>query len=119
MVLTTSLFLSCGTEDSLPTSNHTIIQIIDQSFLPDEIEARAGETIFFQNFDATPHQILSESAPDLFDDTNTFSSGFIDLDEVGLITVPSTALPGDVFYFYSDVLEAAMATPNGVITIVN
>ena len=119
MVLITSLFFSCGTETDLPTSNNTIVQIIDQSFIPDEVEARAGEILFFQNFDVTPHQILSESAPDLFDNTNAFSSEFIDLDEVGLITIPSTALPGDIFYFYSDVLGAAMTTPNGIITIVN
>lgn len=113
-------FLSCGEEQADPsTADSHIIQIINYAFIPSELEARAGDTIFFQNFDDTPHLILSESAPDLFDDTGTFASTFIDIDEVGMITIPAGTAAGTQLLFYSDVLKQTMATPNGSITIVN
>lgn len=97
---------------------HTI-QIIDYAFVPVSLDVRAGDLVFFQNFDVAPHLILSQSLPDLFDDTGVFSSTFIDINEVGYIVVPEDALPGTLYYYYSDVLKDAMVTPTGTLTVIN
>lgn len=114
------VFLSCGEEQTDPTTTDAhIVQIFHFTFIPSEFEARAGDTVFFQNFDETPHLILSESAPDFFDDTGVFSSVFIDSDGVGTITIPAGTVVGTQLFFYSDALQEMMATPNGTITIIN
>lgn len=104
--------------DPSTDDSHTI-QIIDYTFVPDVLEVRAGDLVFFQNFDVTPHLILSQSLPDLFDDTGTFSSSFIDINEVGFIVVPEDALAGSLYYFYSDVLQDAMVTSTGTLTVID
>lgn len=103
----------------LSSINARSVQIVNYSFAPASFEARAGDTIFFQNFDETPHQIMSQSAENLFDATGVFASDFIDLDEIGYVVVPDSALAGDLFFFYCEILKGAMATPNGVIAIID
>ena len=111
-------FLSCGSNPvTTTTSDSILILILDGQFIPSEITASAGQTIFFDNRDLTHHQILSQSASDSFDNTGDFSSNVIDIDQVGLIIIPETAVSGDQFFFYSGDRQASMITPNGTITI--
>lgn len=113
-------FLGCGEEAINPSTDDAYtVQIIDYTFVPDSLEVRAGDLVFFQNFDVMPHLILSQSLPDLFDDTGAFSSSFIDINEVGFIVVPEDALAGALYYFYSDVLQDAMVTPTGTLTVID
>ncbi len=112
------LVVGC-TEDSNPnpTDNSSIVIIENFSFLPEELTVEAGETVFFVNEDGAPHQILSQSDADLFDDTGEFSSEMIAAGETGFVVVPETAATGDVFYYYCDVLQDGMATPNGSLLV--
>ncbi len=111
--------LACGEENTAVSAseNATTITIIDQTFVPSEITAAAGEIIYFYNNDATPHHILSESAPDAFDDTQSFDSEIFDEGDVRLITIPDTAVVGEKFYFYCEFTHDVMTTPNGTITV--
>lgn len=110
--------LACGADPATTTTNDsTIIIILDGRFIPSEITAGAGQIIFFDNQDVTPHQILSQSVSDSFDNTGDFSSNSIDVDQVGLITMPETAVSGDQFFFYSGDRQMSMITPSGTITI--
>lgn len=111
--------VACGEENITASANEnsTTVVIMDQTFVPQEITATAGEIIYIYNNDSTPHHILSESAPDLFDDTETLDSGIIDEGDTRFITVPDTASAGDVFYFYCDFTNNVMTTPNGTITV--
>lgn len=111
--------LACGEEDitASASENITTVVIVAQTFVPAEITAAAGKIIYFYNNDSTPHHILSESAPDLFDDTEALDSGIIDEGDTRFITVPDTAIAGDMFYFYCDFTNNVMTTPNGTITV--
>lgn len=111
--------VACGEEDIAASADEssTTIVILNQTFVPSEITASAGEIIYFYNDDSTPHHILSESAPDLFDDTGTFDSGIIDEGDTRSITIPDTAVSGEEFYFYCDFTNNVMTTPNGTITV--
>jgi len=110
---------SCGstpTADPITTNSETI-SIIGFTFLPDTISADPGQTIFFYNRDAIVYQILSQSAPDQFDDTGLFESLIIETNQVQEITIPSTATSGSTLFFYDNFLQDTMATPNGTINI--
>lgn len=111
--------VACGEEDiaASASENITTVIIVDQTFVPAEITATAGEIIYFYNDDSTPHHILSESAPDLFDNTGTFDSGIIDEGDTRFITIPDTAVSGEEFYFYCDLTNNVMTTPSGTIVV--
>lgn len=110
--------ISCGSDPAttITTEGQTVF-ITDRQFIPSELNASAGETIFFVNDDATPHIIQSQSAASAFDATGDFESFVIDVDATGFILIPDTAVSGDQFFFYSSILEDTMLTPNGLITI--
>jgi len=107
-----------GSGDFSSVSDDSTIIIRDYSFFPEELEAVAGQTITFYNYDAVPHEILSESAENAFDDTGIFSSEIITPDEFGFIEVPTDAVVGDVYYFYCNQLQDLMVTPNAHITVI-
>lgn len=90
---------------------------MDFSFIPTDITAAAGDIIFFYNADSSPHQILSESAENLFDDTGDLDSLIISAGQSAAVTIPSTSTSGTIIYFYDDILRDLMITPNGTITI--
>lgn len=114
-------FLHCNQDTALPITNEQnnsyLVQIIDNSFIPDTLVVEPGSVIFFYNFDTAPHRILSQSAENMFDDTGEFDSGFFDPDSPASIEIPSSAVSGDIYYFYDDVLQDQMLTPNGSIEI--
>lgn len=118
LFLALTLLIGCQQNNTVtpPDGNATIV-IIDQTFTPTEISATAGQILFFYNQDGITHRILSQSANNTFDDTQNFDSGIITDDSFGVITVPESAITGDVFYFYDDVLRSTMITPNGTITV--
>lgn len=111
-------FISCGSTpaQTITTDSNTIV-IIDLTFLPDTTTADPGQTIFFSNQDDVPHQILSQSAVDQFDDTGEFDSLIINSGEIREITIPTTATSGSTLFFYDDFFEDTMVTPNGTITV--
>jgi len=115
------LFLLCGcnneTENDAPDTDDLIVVIENNQFIPQTFSAESGATIFFENLDGTPHQILSQSAEDHFDDTQIFSSEIITTNNFGFIELPDDAETGEIFYFYCGIFTDAMATPNGVIEI--
>lgn len=112
------LVIHCGSgpATTLTTSTQTVT-IINYSFVPDTLTVRAGNTLFFLNQDNIPHRILSQSAPDRFDDTGVFDSLVIEAGETRLITIPAGTPSGTTLFFYDDVLKANMITPNGSIDV--
>lgn len=110
--------LSCGNETTTTAlSDGEIVFIYSSEFVPNPVQADAGQTIFFINEDSTAHQIVSQSAEDAFDDSGDFDSGIIPTGVTGSITVPSTATSGDVFYFYDAILEDQFQSANGSIEV--
>lgn len=110
------LFINCGHDPTILTTSENVVVIINDTFLPQELKAVAGETIFFQNRDAYAHHILSASGKDLFDNTGDFDQIVLE-DAAASIVVPATATTGTVFFFYDDILQAAGETPTGTITV--
>lgn len=113
-------FTACAdTTDSLlsDTGGSVTIFIADHEFIPSSLTVSAGDTIFFDNQDDTTHRILSESATGVFDDTGVFDTGYININGFGSLTIPDTAVSGDTFYFYSDILQDAMSTPDGTFVV--
>ncbi|MBU0505418.1 MAG: cupredoxin domain-containing protein [bacterium] len=110
--------LSCGHDktEAIDDSLYTIT-ILDHMFVPDTVTVPPGETIFFINRDGMPHQILSQSGENLFDDTGLFESEIIIDGDTSYINVPEDAQTGDVLFFYDGLLIETMHTPNGIITI--
>ncbi len=112
------LMAACGTiTEETPAPGDLTIIITDNQFIPQEITAAVGETVFFHNQDLTLHRILAESAEGSFDDTGLFSSNPIIHDSYGTITIPETAISGDTLFFYSEYITSAMTTPDGIITV--
>ncbi len=117
LLVLSGVFASCSTSSNSTTHDQPTIIIDSMTFIPTEISASAGETILVINDDDTTHTITSESAQNAFDNSGDFDTGFIVSGEATTFDVPSTAQPGDTFFWYCDLHEASMATPNGVITV--
>lgn len=112
------LTTNCATDEAnVVLNNSETIAIISNTFQPEIIEAEPGQILFFRNFDDIPHQILSQSAPDQFDDTGTFDSLIITSGETREITIPDTTASGTTLFFYDGILEDTMVTPNGEIDV--
>lgn len=114
-----ALFVSCGgsLESDPALSGDNVVVLHDLSFDPDSLSAAPGDVIYFYNADDEPHRVLSESDNGLFDNSGVFDTGVIPSSDVLAITVPTTAVPGDVIFYYDAFFEDAMITPNGKITI--
>jgi plastocyanin len=96
-------FVCCGHDETenIDDSLYTVI-ILDHMFIPETITVPPGETIFFINRDSMPHQILSQSGEDLFDDTGLFDSEIIIDGETSYINLPEDAQTGDVIFYYDN-----------------
>lgn len=99
-------------------SDENTILIRDYTFFPEEILAAAGEVLTIYNYDVVPHELLSGSAPNAFDDTGDITSAVILPNEFGFVSVPESALEDDVYFLYCNQLQDLMATPNAKITVV-
>ncbi len=110
--------ISCGhAATEISEEDPYTVLIYNHMFVPTTLTVAPGETVFFYNQDSMAHRILSASGEDLFDDSGLFDSTIIPDGDVYFITIPDTALDGEVFYFYDDYLQDEMITPNGIITI--
>lgn len=101
--------------DTLETAKMITIQNL--SFIPKDITARPGETVFFYNNDEHPHHILSQTNVDSFDNSQDFSTEPFDHGDVVAITLPLDAEENEVFYFYCRIFRSTLVTPTGSITI--
>lgn len=117
-VLVALLFLAgCGGGEDLLIDDGLTIIIEEYSFSPITMTAPAGSSVFFYNRDDMPHHILSESSHDAFDDTGLLDSLLIPVGGVAPVIIPTAATPGTEIYFYDNVLQDAMVTPNGIIVV--
>ena len=112
-----ALTFHCGDAESENVDDGQTIIIDTMTFIPDELTASAGEVITVINDDDETHTITSESSEDAFDDSGDFDSGILTSGNVSSIVIPEDAVAGDTFFFYCDIHEDAMTTPNGIITI--
>lgn len=114
---------SCGVNEgpndkaAAVTAPLQTITIDDFTFTPKDLYARAGEKIRVLNHDDSAHTVTSESAPDAFDDTGAFDSDTVNGRAEDTITIPEGATVGEKYYFYCDIHQADMKTPNGTITV--
>lgn len=109
---------SCGeAQPEQPVNEGAIILIESMSFVPDQVSVTAGQTVIVINNDSVLHSISSQSAENAFDATGEFSTGPILDGSKGFFVVPETALPGDIFYFYSDIYQEGMNTENGQLVV--
>lgn len=107
-------FSQCGDRKAAITNpDDQIILIIDNTFVPNSLTVSPGDEIFFMNNDNIPHQILSQSAENIFDDTGLFESLIIPNDQLSSVIIPEDALPGTTLFFYDGVLLDQMSSPNG------
>ncbi|HLD45099.1 MAG TPA: hypothetical protein VJC18_06655 [bacterium] len=94
-----------------------MVVILNRQFLPENLVASSGQTIFFSNLDDTPHHILSQSGINLFDDTGLFDTDIIPENGATLIVIPEDVSAGGLLYYYDDIMRGEMHTPTGTITI--
>ncbi|MBI4411601.1 MAG: cupredoxin domain-containing protein [Deltaproteobacteria bacterium] len=116
ILLVLILFVSCGSS-SESADERTTITLSDMSFDPTELSALPGETIDVVNDDDVSHTVTSSSGPNAFDNSGDFDTGSISPGETVSLEIPADASLGDVFYFYCDIHEGIMDTPNGQITV--
>lgn len=107
----------CGGDEDFTIDDDATVFIVEYTFTPTTITAPAGSAVFFYNLDDTPHRILSQTDNDTFDDTGVIDSLLIPAGDIGVVSISSTAVSGAAIPFYDGVLEDAMATPNGIITV--
>ena len=110
------LLAACGSS-SESADERTTITLSDMSFNPTELSALPGETIVVVNDDDVSHTVTSESSPNAFDNSGDFDTGSIPPGETVSFEIPVDASLGDIFYFYCDIHEGIMDTPNGQITV--
>lgn len=115
-----AMFAGCGgssSSSSLPPGYY--IAISGMAFSPLNLEAPPGATVTVINRDPEGHSVTSQSAPSMFTpgavagvsfDTGIFTG-------TASFTIPSTAAEGTVIPYYCKSHKAAMATPNGSVTV--
>lgn len=109
---------ACGDRESLITNpDDKIIFILDGAFVPDSVTVAPGDDVFFLNEDGIPHQIVSQSAENQFDNSGAFDSFVIPPNQIGLIVIPEDAISGTTFFFYDEILLDQMVTPNGSLVV--
>jgi plastocyanin len=112
-------FVSCGSSSDSGGGDDDLTIIIDNmAFETTELNALPGDTITVINDDDEDHTVTSESAQNAFDDSGDFDTGILEPGETDTFTIPFDASIGDSFFFYCDVHEATMVTPNGRIDII-
>lgn len=110
--------VACGDRESLITNpEDKIVFILDGAFVPESVSVLPGDEVFFLNEDIVPHQIVSQSAENQFDNSGAFDSLIIPPNQVGLIVIPDDAVSGTTLFFYDEILLDQMVTPNGSLVV--
>ncbi len=100
----------CGDERTSPPVSPYVLTIRSNTFEPARLEVPAGGTVVVLNRDPWPHSVTSEAALGalVFGPVNDVSFDTGAFEETQAFTVPASAPPGTVVFFFCSQLGPAM-----------
>ena len=112
-------FVSCNnaTKNSSLDNSVSVI-IINNTFIPDDVDLLASQTLTIINQDDISHRIKSADTEDMFIENKELDSDIILPNQTTVLTLPEDMQAGDDLFLFESNLTNTMTTPNLIVHVV-